>query len=269
MAQNQPKTPESVELTSDWGGLSPHLIASFYPVDRNGIRKKYNDKYVVVKAALVDPNMEASFSWQSPFEQAGPETKAPTLFAMLQSGAIQPIIDAIPLLGDGSTGNAAATRLLQQFEGRTGITKLNSVQVFNGMPPVKFTLTALFRAWKDPANEVERPFDQLMEWALPVELAKDSSLLVNAVEKVRGGDKDWIESVLPSQSPTLLAMSYKGRTYAPLVIESIGQPISSPIDKTGAFVELAVPLSLATLTAIDRQDWSRTSLNNVRSKQRR
>ncbi|QSB02668.1 hypothetical protein JWZ98_06950 [Methylomonas sp. EFPC1] len=137
------------------------------------------------------------------------------------------------------------------------------------MPPVKFTLTALFRAWKDPINEVERPFDQLMEWALPVELAKDSSLLVNAVEKVRGGDKDWIESVLPSQSPTLLAMSYKGRTYAPLVIESIGQPISSPIDKTGSFVELAVPLSLATLTAIDRQDWSRTSLNNVRSNLRR
>jgi len=48
-------------------------------------------------------------------------------------------------------------------------------------------------------------------------------------------------------------MTYKGRTYSPLVIESIGQPLSSPIIKDGKFAELAVPLSLARLTAIDKQ----------------
>jgi hypothetical protein len=53
-------------------------------------------------------------------------------------------------------------------------------------------------------------------------------------------------------------MQYKGRTFSPLVIESIGMPLSSPVDASGRFVELAVPLTLCTLTALDRQDWSDT-----------
>lgn len=240
----------SQTLSSDWGGLSDYLIASFYECDRTGKRKQGSN--ITVKAALTnDANLEATLNWQSPFEQAGPETKAPTLFAMLQSGALQPVID---LVSGEKTDENSATRLLQKFEGRTGITKLNSVQVFNGMPPVKFQITALFRAWLDPVKEVEQPFDQLMQWALPQALAPDSTL-PNIISGLARGTKDWIEAVLPSQSPVLIAMTYKGRTYSPLVIESIGQPLSSPITKNGNFTELAVPLSLATLTAIDKQDW--------------
>ena len=52
-------------------------------------------------------------------------------------------------------------------------------------------------------------------------------------------------------------MTYKGRTYAPLVIESIGQPISSPVDSNGRYVELLVPMTLCSLTALDRADWKR------------
>ncbi|MBJ7575674.1 hypothetical protein [Luteimonas sp. MC1828] len=52
-------------------------------------------------------------------------------------------------------------------------------------------------------------------------------------------------------------MTYKGKTYAPLVIESIGQPIGSPVASTGRFVELLVPMTLCTLTALDRDDWKR------------
>jgi len=137
---------------------------------------------------------------------------------------------------------------------------LNSVQVFAGMPPCKFSVTALFRAWKDPVKEVEEPFNQLMEWALPVELARDSTLLSNAISAAKGS-KDWIDAVLPSKSPTLIAMLYKGRTFSPLVIESISEPLSSPIDRNGKFTELMVPMTLATLTALDRKDWATMHAN--------
>lgn len=226
------------------------MIASFYEVRRDGSSFKKVFDGPVVKAAISDANFEAQLNWQSAFEQAGPESKAPTLFAMLQSGVIQPIIDGVT----GGKSPSQAEGFLQQFEGRTGITKLNSIQVFNGMPPIKIPVTAVFRAWADPQTEVMNPVDQLMEWSLPVELAKDSTMLSNAVQATKG-TKDWIEAVLPSVSPVLVAMQYKGRTYSPLVIESIGIPISSPVDATGKFVELSVPLMLCTLTAIDRKDW--------------
>lgn len=60
---------------------------------------------------------------------------------------------------------------------------------------------------------------------------------------------------MPSMSPTSIAMRYKGRVYSPLVIESIGMPLSSPVNSDGDFVQLAVPMTLCTLTAIDRGDW--------------
>jgi hypothetical protein len=50
-------------------------------------------------------------------------------------------------------------------------------------------------------------------------------------------------------------MRYKGLIYSPLVSESISDPISSPVDAGGRYVEKLVPLSLATLTAIDHNDW--------------
>lgn len=239
-------------LASQWQGLSDHLIASFYEVKRDGTRA---DPDVTVKAPLTEASLDATLNWQSPFEQAGAESKAPTLFAMLQSGALQPIIDAVST-GKPSTGNPQqqASDFIKQFEGRTGITKLNSVQVFAGMPPVKIQVTAVFRAWIDPVKEVENPFDQLMAWALPVELAKDSTLTANVLLALQGKMAP-MDALLPSTAPTLIAMQYKGRTYSPLVIEAIGQPLGSPIDTNGKFVELSVPMTLATLTALDRSDW--------------
>lgn len=247
-------------LSSLWDDLSPHLIASFYEVVKTGTdqwsRVPGKSDPATVQAPLTDVSMEIALNWQSSFEQAGPESKAPALMAMLQSGALQPIVDTLIKKKD-SAGSAQqqSNNFLSQFEGRTGITKLNSTQVFNGMPPVKITATALFRAWRSPATEVEAPFNKLMEWALPVELSKDGSVLARAAETVKG-DMGYVEALMPSKSPTRVAMKYKGRTWSPLVIESIGMPMSSPVDKTGRYVELAIPMTLCTLTAIDRKDWS-------------
>ncbi len=255
-------------LTSEWmesspmSGLSPHLIASFYQVSRVGQgREGYWEKVEgspIVKAPLTEASMEMVLNWQSPFESAGPETRAPAIFAMLQSGTLQPVIDALnPFKSDNKQTSGkyeAGSGALKQFEGRTGITKLNSTQVFNGMPPVKITVTALFRAWSNPAKEVEAPFDQLMQWALPVHLDVDSTILSRAAEAAKGS-RDWVDALMPSQSPVKIAMQYKGRCYSPLVIESIGVPLNSPVTSEGKYASLLVPMTLCSLTAIDRKDW--------------
>lgn len=248
-------------LTSIWDGLSPHLIASFYEVAKTGEdtwgRIEGQTDPISVMAPLTEATMEMILNWQSPFEQSGPESRAPALMAMLQSGALQPVVDA--LVGKQKEGEGGAQQksneFLKQFEGRTGITKLNSTQVFNGMPPVKITVVALFRAWRDSVSEVEAPFDKLMEWALPIELSKDGSVLARAVDTVKG-DMGYVEALMPSKSPTRIAMKYKNRVFSPLVIESIGMPLGSPVDSDGRFVQLAVPMTLCTLTALDRKDWS-------------
>lgn len=248
---NQDKDGNTAPLSSLWGELSEHLIASFWEVDRAGKRL---DENVTVKAPILDGgNLDITLNWQSPFESAGIESSAPTLVALLQSGSLQPVVDA--LSAKGGTINKIASDTFKEFENRTGITKLNSTQIFSGMPPVKIQITVLFRAWRDPANEVENPFNQLMAWALPKKLEKDSTLLSRAVELAQN-KRSLLDTLLPSVSPVMIAMQYKGRIISPLVIESIGMPITSPINKNGKFIELSVPLSLTTLTAIDREDWA-------------
>jgi hypothetical protein len=247
-------------LSSKWDGLSPHLLAHFFEVDNdNGVWKRTSktDPATVV-APLTEASMEMALNWQSPFEQSGPESKAPALMAMLQSGVLQPIVDAAYMGGTGADGAAAQKKsgdFLKQFEGRTGITLLNSTQVFNGMQPVKFQVVAVFRAWSDPAKEVEEPVAKLMEWALPAELSKDGSVLAR-LAKTAKGEIGFIEALMPSRAPVRVAMKYKGRTYLPLVIESIGQPLNAPVDRNGRFVEQLIPMTLCTLTALDRGIWA-------------
>jgi hypothetical protein len=242
-------------LTSLWGDLSPHLIASFWQCDKDG--KRVEDS-PTVKAALTDANLDVTLSWNSPFEQAGPESKAPTLLAMLQSGTLQPLVDSLMTGKNQQSAQSQSAEFLKQFEGKTGITKLNSTQVFSGLPPLKFQVTALFRAWRDTVSEVEVPLNQLMAWVLPQELASDSTILSRAADALKG-KTGVIDALLPSKAPAMIAMKYKNRTYAPLVIESIGIPLSSPIDANGNFIELSLPMTIATLSSIDKTDWANFS----------
>lgn len=268
------------ELSSQWGKLSNHLVATFYEVDRHGNRVKDangNTINITVRAPLTECSLDIALNWQSSFESMSPETKAPTLFAMLQSGAVQPAIDALDPVKSGKIvgrllgGNAGdrtaqtiadvqknADGLLRTFEGRTGITKLNSTQVFSGMPPIKIQATALFRAWADPIKEVAEPFDQLMAWAFPEQLAPEGT--VTNFIKAAQGEKSPLEALLPSKAPKLIAMTYKKRAYKPFVIELSSIPLSSSVDANGDFVELLIPITLTSLTAWDAQDWANSKM---------
>lgn len=230
-------------LSSDWAGLNENLIASIYPVDRQG--KKTED--TIVRCAFIDSNLELSTTWQSPFENGGTQNLTPSLQQLIQSGSLNGVLNKADQVFGSDT-----ERLAHGLEGRTGVTKLNSTQVFVGGQPAKFNVTALFRAWLDPVKEVHEPFDQLMQWALPVELSEEGSLAVRLVEK---GFK--YQTAFPSIAPVMLAVVYKGVTLWPLVIESITKDTNAPITRNGKFTELKVPMTLTTLTAIDRSDYKK------------
>lgn len=233
-------------LSSIWGNLSEHLIASFWEVKRDGSRV---DEDVTVFAPLTEASLDMTQNWQSPWENLA-QSNLPTLQAMLQSGALQPlskIIDgAAKKMGIDSGISAAASMV----DGRSSVTKLNSFQIWSGSPPLKLQITALFRAYKDSAREVENPVNQLISWSLPVHLEGDASVLTNALQN--GVDPS---TVFPSAVPVLIAMKFKGRIFSPLVIESIGVPLGSPIDKDSRFTELSIPMTLCSITSIDRDDW--------------
>lgn len=258
---------DSTVLSSIWTGLSPHLIARFYPVKRlesgNGWEQSRDkreisaaDKFTVddgveVHCPISDGNEEMTFNWQSPFENTGAESKAPALSAMLQSGSLSAPLQALAEKIGLDKQVSGATSALASAIGRTGITKLNSTQVFSGMPPVKITLTLHFRALKDPVKEVQEPIKQLKAWALPQYLANDG-LIANAVRN--GGEQSMMQTVFPSLTPQVIGMKYGDLTYLPLVIEGVSNPITAPRASNGVILAQSVQVTLATLTALDRRD---------------
>jgi len=245
--------PSKSKLSSKWDGLNKHLLAHFFVVSKNqsGIWLKSGELEVI--APLTDANIELSLGWQSPFENASSDNVAPTLAAMVQSGEADQALQAVGLGGDGFMHNIAA-----DFSGRTGITKLNSTQVFNGMPPVKISVSAVFRALTDPIAEVEKPLNQLIKWALPPKIAMDGGLVTRTIKAASGDYDNKEDYFMPSIAPVKVGLTYKGRTFAPLVIENISLPFNAPIDQSGKFTQITTNLTLCTLTALDRSDWINT-----------
>lgn len=250
-------SPASSVTTSLWNGLNPHLLADMWKLVKRDNQWTRDTSTPTFRAAMMEASMEIALNWQSPFENSGTDTQAPTLSAMLQSGSLQPLLAALTNNGEQfSQIHQKAGSVLSSFEGRTGITKLNSTQVFNGMPPVKITGTLMLRAWADALAEVQRPLDLLMDWALPQELSKDGSVLARAAQGARG-QMGTIEALMPSLAPVPVAMRYKRYLFQNMVLESAQINLDSPITVDGYFAEMRIPITLCSMTAIDRHDWKK------------
>lgn len=252
-------TSQSTILTSKWDGLNKFLIASFYPCDAKGSRT--GQEQIEVQAPLTQCDVEQTQTWQSPFEHSSPDTKAPALSAMLQSGAIANVYNDLRALaaGSGYKGKdldpSSVESTLREFQGRTGITKANSTQIYTGSPPLRITLVALFRAYKNPEMEVERCVQQLWSWSAAQELSADS--LVKRAGEAEGGVAGYLSAILPSKVPQMIGFKYKRRSFGPMVIESIGEPMNSPINQDGFYTEILVPMTICSLTALDKADMNR------------
>lgn len=259
-------------LTSNWGSLNSQLIAYIAPCDKSG---KVTGG--TISAPLIDANLAQQFGWSSPFENYTADSKSPTLAAMLQTGMIPNLIQAIDAKddsgGEGSNGALSVlAQFLQQGEGRTGITKLNSTQVFTGHEPMKLDGTLVFRAFADPYTEVTKPLLALWKMAYPKSLA-DGTVLLNNVQDVMNdagglldGDTSKMDSlvklVFPSESPSYVAVKYRGITYAPMVIENISRPLTNPTCALGD-VFATVQISLGTQRSWDAKDVENSQISAV------
>lgn len=252
----------SSDLGGDWGNLSPLLLARLFVCNAKGVADI--NEFAGVYAAMKEGSLEIQQNWVSPFESTGPETKAPALAGMLQSGSLVPVLNALQAISPFKDGAIADTlnsgsdklkSIMRDLEGRTGITKLNSRQVFSGMPPMKVNFTLHFRALSDPLTEVEAPLTRLLEWVFPQKLAEDG--ILSEVLKTTNSVESFIQALFPSTAPKLLGFTYAGRTWSPMVIESVTFPLDSPKSSQGYFIDLPVQVSMATLTALDRPDIKR------------
>jgi len=253
---------DSADLGSQWGALNLALMARLFVCDSKGVADLVNEPSGIY-GALTEGAVSIVQNWQSPFENTGPETKAPALTGMLQSGSLVPVLSALQAVtpADGAiaaslnTGTDKLKSVVKDLQGRTGITKLNSTQVFSGMPPVKFNFTIHFRALSDPDNEVAAPLAKLLEWVFPQELAAEG-ILSQVISTARDVDS-FIKALFPSKAPKMVGLTHGGRTYSPMVIENVDYPLDSPMDAKGRYINLPVTISMSTLTALDRPDIKR------------
>lgn len=243
-----------------WGRLNPHLLAQITACDSKGLALASEPDPVI--GPITEATIEYAFNWQSPFENTGPESKAPALMAMLQTGQLGTVINALQTVLPDVVMNAAggmldeaatkAQEASRALEGRTGITKLNSRQVFSGMPPVKINMTLHLRAMRDPEREINAQYQRLLRWSLPQQLAADSTL--TGIIKQTGSTAEMVKALFPSLAPLMIGMVYGGQRFSPMVIESISSPLDAPRYRDGNYVYLPIQITLATLTALDRND---------------
>lgn len=244
-------------------GLNKHLLAEFHALKRSADGKAWevDSTQPRISAPVTQASMELAMTWQSPFEGAGVEAAFPELAQMAQAGMFAPVIQAIggKLEAGKDEEEAKAVRerwgswaaASNELVGKTGVTKLNSTQVFSGMPPVKIQLSVLFKAYREPVKEVEEPIRRLQEWAVPQYLAPDG-VLSELIQNTS------VVSLMPSHVPLCVGLTYKGRLFRPMVIENITDPLDAPIDEHGRRVSALIQLTLCSLTAWDRTDWGNT-----------
>ena len=256
-AESRDNQPLNITGLPQWGGLSKHLFARIFPCNAAGV-EKLDDKgrATDIFVPATDVQFEATLNWQSPFEQSGPESKAPTIMALLQTGQVatianqlQDIAAGTPIEGISRTVAGKFESWARELEGRTGITKLNSRQVFAGMPPVRITMNLHLRAFTDADIEVMDPYQRLLEWAFPQKLAANG-----IISEIISNSEGFIRAMFPSEAPQMVGLTYGNNRYAAMVIESVSNPLDGPMDESGRPLYRTVQIVLATLTALDKND---------------
>jgi hypothetical protein len=95
-----------------------------------------------VRAPITGGSLEQTANWVFPFESQTVDAKLSSLSSVFQVGGFEAMLNSLQqyLPADSFLGGSidVATQQLKTL-GRTGVTKLNSTQVFSGMPPLKIT----------------------------------------------------------------------------------------------------------------------------------
>lgn len=276
-ANNKSQKPNGKTLGSVWRekGLNKNLVVKIRPVIEGNIeggqgQQTYNvdTSQPTVESIFEDADFSIESQYSTPFESSNPDGRLPNLMGMIQSGQINAAYYSLFALSNDPTGVGAtvaegvsiaanvtgvgdmlseAEGKLQGLLGRSNFTKLNSRQIFTSSNSVRITGSLFFQAWADAQSEVEDALQQLQVWSSAVELSKQSLLV--------GGIKDgFSEAMFPSIIPPLVQLQYGGKTYSPMVIESVSAPITAPMTKDGNRIAVRVQVVFLSLTAWDAQN---------------
>jgi len=276
-ANNKSQKPSGKTLGSVWRekGLNKNLVVKIRPVVEGNFeggqgQQTYNidTSQPTVESIFEDADFSIESQYSTPFESSNPEGRLPNLMGMIQSGQINAAYYSLFALSNDPTGVGATVAegvsmaanvtgvgdmlsesegKLQGLLGRSNFTKLNSRQIFTSSNSVRITGTLFFQAWANAKVEVEDALQQLQIWSSAAELSKQSLLV--------GGIKDgFSEAMFPSIIPPLVQLQYGGKTYSPMVIESVSAPITAPMTKDGDRIAVRVQVVFLSLTAWDAQN---------------
>ena len=273
-ANNKKRTPNAKALGSVWGsyGLNKNLIVKIKAVTEGNLEGGQGAQTYEVDAS--QPSVESVFEdadfaiesqYSTPFESSNPEGRLPNLMGMIQSGQASAAFYGFFAAASDPTGAAAAIAeagaiiadvtgvddilgeaqdKLQGLAGRSNFTKLNSRQIFTSSNSIRITGTLNFHAWANAKREVEDALEQLQKWALPVELSSKSLLAA-------GFSDGFTESMFPSVIPRFVQLQYGGKTYSPMIIESVSAPITAPMNADGSRIAVKAQVTFLSLTAWD------------------
>lgn len=278
-AKNKAKAPSSKKLGGVWGdmGLNKNLIVKIRPVVEGNFeggqgKQTYNidPNQPIVESLFEDAEFTIESQYSTPFESSNPEGRLPNLMGMIQSGQVSAAYASFfaaandptgftGAVGDLATAAGEATGIsasgileaaegeLQGLIGRSNFTKLNSRQIFTSSNSVRISGSLIFQAWANAKTEVEDAVEQLQKWASAAKLSAESLIV--------GGIKNgFSESMFPSIIPPLVQLQYGGKTYSPMVIESVSAPITAPMNKEGSRIAVKAQVSFLSLTAWDAQN---------------
>ena len=112
---------------------------------------------IQVRGMIVSKSITQSNNYANKFEGTDADSKSPTIAGILQSGVWSNDL-----------------QFLKKFEGKTLMTKAQTVQIFTGLEPIDLSLEIEFIAQRDTFLEVENAVSQLEYWKSP--LLKDNSI---------------------------------------------------------------------------------------------
>jgi len=195
-----------------------------------------NDE-VMVRGLIVSKDVSQSNNYANKFEGTDADSKSPTIAGILQSGVWSNELE-----------------LLKRLEGKTLMTKAQTIQIFTGLDPLDLNLEIEFIALRDTDLEVEKPIQQLEYWKAP--LLKDNSFQTakEVFDKVMSGSGDY-DSVF-GEIPNEVNISFMEKRYnTTFIIESISINEDKIMrHRDGGRIRQKVSLGLKSKTGITKND---------------
>lgn len=262
---NAPTAKLPTQEYAQWGKINPDLLARIYTVDKHGAK---TGNYTVV-CAITEGTFEVGSDYSSPFD-ANPDQRLPTLMGMIQSGEFVSAVGTVAaniassdggsLLGTIAAGAASGIisvakaagigdlgQAIQQLEGKTNLTKVNSTQIFVNTKPIELSVTLYFRAWRNAKKEVEEPVSYLEQWAVPISLSTTGTAVNISQKGILGG-------LFPSEAPPFVALQYAKKTFLPFTLRNVSRPLVVERDSQMNALAYVVTAQLSSRTAWDASD---------------